>query len=44
MCLFNNLSKKLNIPLEISPLVLDIFKDAQKKYGSRSKAVFIKFS
>ena len=36
MTLFNNLSKKLNIPLEISPLVLDIFKDAQKKYGSRS--------
>jgi len=36
MTLFNNLSKKLNIPLEISPLVLDIFKDARKKYGSRS--------
>jgi len=36
MTLFNDLSKKLNIPLEISPLVLDIFKDAYKKYGSRS--------
>jgi len=36
MTLFNDLSKKLNIPLEISPLVLDIFKDAHKKYGSRS--------
>ena len=36
MRLFNELSKKLNIPLEISPLVLDIFKDANKKYGSRS--------
>jgi len=36
MNLFNDLSKKLNIPLEISPLVLDIFKDAHKKYGSRS--------
>jgi len=36
MILFNDLSKKLNIPLEISPLVLDIFKDAHKKYGSRS--------
>ena len=34
MALFNNLSKKLNIPLEISSLVLSIFKDAQKKYGS----------
>ena len=36
MTLFNNLSKKLNIPLEISPLVLNIFKDAHKKYGSRA--------
>jgi len=34
--LFDNLSKKLNIPLEISPLVLNIFKDARKKYGSRA--------
>jgi 3-hydroxyisobutyrate dehydrogenase len=34
--LFNELSKKLNTPLEISPFVLDIFKDAQKKYGSRA--------
>ena len=36
MTLFNNLSKKLNIPLEISPLVLSIFKDAHDKYGSRA--------
>ena len=36
MNLFNQLSKKLNTPLEISPFVLDIFKDAQKKYGSRA--------
>jgi len=36
MTLFNDLSKKLYIPLEISHLVLDIFKDAHKKYGSRS--------
>ena len=34
--LFNELSKKLNTPLEISPFVLDIFKDAQKKYGPRA--------
>ena len=34
--LFNELSKKLKTPLEISPFVLDIFKDAQKKYGSRA--------
>jgi len=36
MTLFNDLSKKLSISLEISPLVLDIFKDAHKKYGPRS--------
>ena len=36
MNLFNELSKKLNTPLEISPFVLDIFKDAQKKYGPRA--------
>ena len=36
MTLFNSLSKKLNIPLEISPLVLNIFQDAQKKYGPRA--------
>ena len=36
MTLFNDLSKKLKTPLEISPFVLDIFKDAQKKYGSRA--------
>ena len=36
MTLFNNLAKKLGAPLEISPLVLDIFKDGHKKYGSRA--------
>tara|TARA_Y100001960_G_scaffold141526_1_gene149769 strand:- start:575 stop:1516 length:942 start_codon:yes stop_codon:yes gene_type:complete len=36
MSLFNELSKKLNTPLEISPSILEIFKDAQKKYGSRA--------
>jgi 3-hydroxyisobutyrate dehydrogenase len=36
MKLFNELSKKLNTPLEISPFVLNIFKDAEKKYGSRA--------
>ena len=34
--LFNNLAKKFNIPLEISPLIVEIFKDGQKKYGSRA--------
>ena len=32
--LFNDLSIKNNIPLELSPLVLKIFKDGKKKYGS----------
>ena len=36
MNLFNELSKKLKTPLEISPFVLDIFNDAQKKYGSKA--------
>ena len=34
--LFDNLAKKLNAPLEISPKVVEIFKDGQKKYGSRA--------
>ena len=34
--LFNNLAKKLNAPLEISPQIVEIFKDGQKRYGSRA--------
>jgi len=34
--LFDDLSKKLNAPLEISPKIVEIFKDGQKKYGSRA--------
>jgi len=34
--LFDNLAKKLNTPLEISPQIVKIFKDGQKKYGSRA--------
>ncbi len=36
MKLFNDLSKKLKTPLEISPFILNIFNEAQKKYGSRA--------
>jgi 3-hydroxyisobutyrate dehydrogenase len=36
MSLFDKLSKKNGVPLEISPIALNIFKDAQKKYGPRS--------
>jgi 3-hydroxyisobutyrate dehydrogenase len=34
--LFDNLAKKLNATLEISPLIVKIFKDGQRKYGSRA--------
>ena len=34
--LFDELAKKLNASLEISPRIVDIFKDGQKKYGSRA--------
>ena len=34
--LFDDLAKKLSAPLEISPKVVEIFKDGQKKYGSRA--------
>jgi len=35
-CLFDDLANKLNAPLEISPKIVEIFKDAQKKFGSRA--------
>jgi 3-hydroxyisobutyrate dehydrogenase len=34
--LFDNLAKKLNASLEISPKIVEIFKDGQKKYGPRA--------
>ena len=34
--LFDDLAKKLNTTLELSPKVVEIFKDGQKKYGSRA--------
>ena len=36
MSLFNKLSKDQDIELEIAPFVLDIFKDAKEKFGSRA--------
>jgi len=33
--LFQSVADKHNVPLEISPLVLDIFKDGEKRYGPR---------
>ena len=34
--IFNELAKKLNSSLEISPMIVDIFKDGERKYGSRA--------
>ena len=34
--LFDSLANKLNAPLEVSPLIVKIFKDGQKKYGPRA--------
>ena len=34
--LFDDLAKKLNVGLEISPKIVEIFKDGQQKYGSRA--------
>ena len=34
--LFDELAKKLNAGLEISPKIVEIFKDGQQKYGSRA--------
>jgi len=33
--LFDAMAKQLGVPLELSPLVLDIFKDGQRRYGPR---------
>jgi len=33
--LFDSLAREAGVPLEISPLVLDIFKDGQRRYGAR---------
>ena len=34
--LFDELAKKLDAPLELSPKIVEIFKDGQKKYGSKA--------
>ena len=35
MGLFDGLAQRLDVPLEISPLVLDIFRDGQERFGAR---------
>ena len=36
MGLFDTLGQRLNVPLEISPLMMDIFNDGQERFGSRA--------
>jgi 3-hydroxyisobutyrate dehydrogenase len=36
MSLFDDLAKRHEVPLEVSPLVLGIFKDGQERYGPRA--------
>ncbi len=36
MTLFENVARRAGVPLEISPVVLGIFKDGQDKYGPRA--------
>jgi len=36
MSLFDGLANRLEVPLEVSPMVLDIFKDGQARYGERA--------
>ncbi len=36
MSLFDRLAQRLNVPLEISPLVLKMFQDGQEQYGARA--------
>ncbi|MGB5067584.1 MAG: NAD(P)-dependent oxidoreductase [Albidovulum sp.] len=36
--LFHKLAEQHEIPLEISPLMIDIFKDGQKRYGNRAQS------
>jgi len=33
--IFNQLAERKGIELEIAPLIVDIFKDGEKRYGSR---------
>ena len=36
--LFHSIAEANNIPLEISPLMIEIFKDGQKRYGQRANS------
>lgn len=36
--LFHKIAEQYDIPLEISPLMIDIFRDGQSRYGNRAKS------
>ncbi len=36
--LFQSIAEAANVPLEISPLMIEIFKDGQKRYGTRAQS------
>ncbi|MEX0970999.1 MAG: NAD(P)-dependent oxidoreductase [Paracoccaceae bacterium] len=36
--LFQSIAEAANVPLEISPLMIDIFKDGQARYGNRAQS------
>jgi 3-hydroxyisobutyrate dehydrogenase len=33
--LFQSIAERAGVPLEVSPLLIDIFKDGEQRYGSR---------
>jgi len=35
MSLFSAVAERANVPLEVAPVLLDIFKDGQERYGPR---------
>ena len=36
--LFQTIAERNNVPLEISPMIIDIMKDGQKRYGQRANS------
>jgi 3-hydroxyisobutyrate dehydrogenase len=36
--LFQKIAETRNVPLEISPLMIEIFRDGQRRYGERAKS------
>lgn len=35
VCLFNDVAKRSDVELELAPMLIEIFKDGQKRYGAR---------